>query len=229
MAHYGIGELTAPTILCELGDVTRLSSSRKAVRCAGIDIGVHRSDRRSRAGKLTQPGLAAAALGALPVSPGGVPPDQSRPGRLPGAQRARALAPPRFADYRQKARPALLPHPARTRPRRLGARSPDPDRPFRPPPIPQMAGSLPARSSGSATTRPTAGSTKNQRPESSPGGRPTDHHVAGHQAEHPDKPGRPRTDRTTQHQSTTTHPRDLTEAPVQISTTVAFLFADWSI
>jgi transposase len=30
MRHYGIGELTAPTILCELGDVTRLSASRKA-------------------------------------------------------------------------------------------------------------------------------------------------------------------------------------------------------
>jgi transposase len=56
MAHYGIGELTAPTILCELGDVTRLSASRKAVRCAGLDIGVHRSDRRSRAGKLTRQG-----------------------------------------------------------------------------------------------------------------------------------------------------------------------------
>lgn len=56
MTHYGIGELTAPTILCELGDVTRLSASRKAVRCAGLDIGVHRSDRRSRAGKLTRQG-----------------------------------------------------------------------------------------------------------------------------------------------------------------------------
>jgi transposase len=56
MAHYGIGELTAPVILCELGDVTRLSASRKAVRCAGLDIGVHRSDRRSRAGKLTRQG-----------------------------------------------------------------------------------------------------------------------------------------------------------------------------
>jgi len=56
MAHYGIGELTAPTILCELGDVTRLSASRKAVRCAGLDIGVHRSDRRSRVGKLTRQG-----------------------------------------------------------------------------------------------------------------------------------------------------------------------------
>jgi transposase len=56
MAHYGIGELTAPTILSELGDVTRLSGSRKAVRCAGLDIGVHRSDRRSRPGKLTRQG-----------------------------------------------------------------------------------------------------------------------------------------------------------------------------
>ena len=56
MTHYGIGELTAPTILCELGDVTRLSASRKAVRCAGLDIGVHRSDRRSRAGKLDRQG-----------------------------------------------------------------------------------------------------------------------------------------------------------------------------
>jgi transposase len=52
-AHYGIGELTAPTILCELGDVSRPSAARKAVRCSGLDIGVHRSDRRSRTGKLT--------------------------------------------------------------------------------------------------------------------------------------------------------------------------------
>jgi transposase len=51
MSHYGIGALTAPTILVELGDVTRLSASRKAVRCAGLDIGVHRSDRRSGAGQ----------------------------------------------------------------------------------------------------------------------------------------------------------------------------------
>ena len=56
IGHYGIGELTAPTILVELGDVTRLSASRKAVRAAGLDIGVHRSDRRSRPGKLTRQG-----------------------------------------------------------------------------------------------------------------------------------------------------------------------------
>jgi transposase len=56
MRHHGIGEPTAPTILSELGDATRLSASRKAVGCAGLDVGVHRSDRRSRAGKLTRQG-----------------------------------------------------------------------------------------------------------------------------------------------------------------------------
>jgi transposase len=56
MRHYGIGELTAPTILSELGDVTPLTSSRKAVRSAGLDVGVHRSDRRSRPGKLAKQG-----------------------------------------------------------------------------------------------------------------------------------------------------------------------------
>jgi transposase len=54
--HFGIGPLTAPTILVELGDVSRLSASRKAVRAVGFDIGVYRSDRRSRLGKLTRQG-----------------------------------------------------------------------------------------------------------------------------------------------------------------------------
>ena len=56
MRLYGMGELTALVTLCELGDVGRLSASRKAVRMAGIDIGVHRSDRRSRVGKLNRQG-----------------------------------------------------------------------------------------------------------------------------------------------------------------------------
>ena len=56
MRQYGIGPLTATTILAELGDVSRLSASRKAVRCSGLDIGVHRSDRRSRAGRLARQG-----------------------------------------------------------------------------------------------------------------------------------------------------------------------------
>jgi transposase len=56
MDHFGIGELTAPMILCELGDAARLSASRKAVRCAGLDIGGHRSDHRARVGKLARQG-----------------------------------------------------------------------------------------------------------------------------------------------------------------------------
>ena len=56
MGLCGMGELTALVTLCELGDVGRLSASRKAVRMAGIDIGVHRSDRRARVGKLNRQG-----------------------------------------------------------------------------------------------------------------------------------------------------------------------------
>ena len=35
---YGIGELTAVTILAELGDASRFSSSRDAVRYAGLEM-----------------------------------------------------------------------------------------------------------------------------------------------------------------------------------------------
>ena len=56
MSLYGMGELTSLVTLTELGDVQRLSASRKAVRMAGIDIGVHRSDRRTRVGRLNRQG-----------------------------------------------------------------------------------------------------------------------------------------------------------------------------
>lgn len=56
MAHYGIGELTAVTILAELGDCERFSSSREAVRYAGMDITVHESDQRRAAGHLSRQG-----------------------------------------------------------------------------------------------------------------------------------------------------------------------------
>ena len=36
-SYYGIGELCAVTILAELGDCTRFSSSRQAVRYAGLE------------------------------------------------------------------------------------------------------------------------------------------------------------------------------------------------
>jgi transposase len=56
MEHFGVGPLTAPVVLAELGDVSRLRRSRQAVRMAGIDVGVERSDRRGRVGKLTKQG-----------------------------------------------------------------------------------------------------------------------------------------------------------------------------
>ena len=55
-AHYGIGPLVAVTILAELGDCQRFSSSREAVRYAGIDITVHASDKRRAPGRLSRQG-----------------------------------------------------------------------------------------------------------------------------------------------------------------------------
>ncbi|MGZ4267373.1 MAG: IS110 family RNA-guided transposase, partial [Solirubrobacteraceae bacterium] len=56
MAYYGIGELTAVTILAELGDCTRFSSSRQAVRYAGMDITVYQSDQRRAPGHISRQG-----------------------------------------------------------------------------------------------------------------------------------------------------------------------------
>jgi transposase len=56
MAHYGIGELTAVTILAELGDARRFANSRDAVRYAGLDITVYQSDQHRAPGKLSRQG-----------------------------------------------------------------------------------------------------------------------------------------------------------------------------
>jgi len=56
MAHHGIGPLVAVTILAELGDCTRFSSSRHAVRYSGLDITVHQSDQRRAPGHLSRQG-----------------------------------------------------------------------------------------------------------------------------------------------------------------------------
>jgi transposase len=56
MGQFGIGEVTAVTILAELGDARRFSSSRAAVRYAGMDITVHQSDQRRSAGHLSRQG-----------------------------------------------------------------------------------------------------------------------------------------------------------------------------
>jgi transposase len=56
MAHYGVGELNAVTILTELGDVSRFSSSREAVRYAGFDVTVSQSDQRRASGHISRQG-----------------------------------------------------------------------------------------------------------------------------------------------------------------------------
>jgi len=56
MGHYGIGELTSVAILAELGDCRRFSSSRQAVRYAGMDITVYQSDQRRSPGHLSRQG-----------------------------------------------------------------------------------------------------------------------------------------------------------------------------
>lgn len=56
MRHYGIGPLTSVTVLAELGDTRRFSSSREAVRYAGMDITVHQSDARRAPGRLSRQG-----------------------------------------------------------------------------------------------------------------------------------------------------------------------------
>jgi transposase len=77
MAHYGIGALTAVTILAELGDCTRFSSSRQAVRYAGMDITVYQSDRHRAPGHISRQGppalrwalFEAAQVARRPTSP----------------------------------------------------------------------------------------------------------------------------------------------------------------
>jgi transposase len=55
-AHYGIGEITSLAILAELGDAGRFSSSRHAVRYAGLDVTVSESDRKRAPGRLSRQG-----------------------------------------------------------------------------------------------------------------------------------------------------------------------------
>ena len=56
MNHYGVGELTSVALFSELGDTGRFSSSKKAVRFAGLDVTVHSSDEKRAAGKLSRQG-----------------------------------------------------------------------------------------------------------------------------------------------------------------------------
>ena len=53
---YGVGPVTALALTCWLGGKDRFSSSRKAVRFAGLDVTVWSSDRKGPPGRLSRQG-----------------------------------------------------------------------------------------------------------------------------------------------------------------------------
>jgi transposase len=56
MGMFGVGPLISAAILGELGDARRFSSSRHAVRFAGLDVTVYSSDARRSPGRLSRQG-----------------------------------------------------------------------------------------------------------------------------------------------------------------------------
>ena len=55
-AIYGVGPITGLASCCWLGGANRFSSSRKAVRFAGLDITVHSSDTKRGPGYMSRQG-----------------------------------------------------------------------------------------------------------------------------------------------------------------------------
>src|SRR6202034_3196814 len=53
---YGVGPVTALAMTCWLAGKDRFSSSRKAVRFAGLDVTVSSSDRKGPPGRLSRQG-----------------------------------------------------------------------------------------------------------------------------------------------------------------------------
>ena len=111
MGHFGVGELTAVTILAELGDVDRFSSSREAVRYAGLDITVHQSDQRRSPGHLSRQGPPALRWALFEATQSAA--RQGSPDRVLLAQAARAARrEPRVPVGRAQAAQAQLSHAA---------------------------------------------------------------------------------------------------------------------
>jgi transposase len=77
VGHYGIGAVTAPTILAELGDARRFAGGDQVVRYTGLDITVYASDGKRSPGHLSRQGpevlrwalFEAAKAAARPTSP----------------------------------------------------------------------------------------------------------------------------------------------------------------
>jgi transposase len=112
-AHYGIGELTAVTILAELGDCRRFSSSRHAVRYAGMDVTVYQSDQCRAPGHLSRQGPPALRWALYEAAQ--VARRPSSPDRSYYEQAAQRLGGNRACLCGAQAAKAQLPHPARAR------------------------------------------------------------------------------------------------------------------
>ena len=113
---YGVGPVTALAMTCWLGGEGRFSSSRKAVRFAGLDVTVRSSDRKGPPGRLSRQGppvLRWAVYRPARPTPGPPPrPQLLRPGQRPLQRQARrAVRGPQDP-------PPGLPHPDRARRRR---------------------------------------------------------------------------------------------------------------
>jgi transposase len=55
--HYGVGEIIAPTLLAELGDVRRFANGDAVVRHTGLDVTVYSLDGKRSPGHLAKQGL----------------------------------------------------------------------------------------------------------------------------------------------------------------------------
>ena len=200
MTQYGMGEISALVTLCELGDVTRLHASRQAVRLAGIDIGVHRSDRHAQLGKLTRQGSA-------PL----------RWALFEAAQSASHKGSPDYHDYHAlKNRGLTHTRATLTIARKLARRSyhllralgpaaldPPDHRSDQAHPSPMRSQRAASSSSDRGTHAPRGGPPKTERPQSLQRNddQPSSHRPPPHAAAGPDKAGRPR--------SQTPHPASL--------------------
>src|SRR5581483_8204449 len=120
-AIFGVGPLVSTAILAELGDARRFSSSRHAVRYAGLDITVYSSDAHRAPGRLSRQGSTVFALGRLRGRPDGRPHGLPRPRHLSHPRRP-ARQEPRQAHTRAQAATPRPPPPARARRRRTPTR-----------------------------------------------------------------------------------------------------------
>ena len=118
---YGVGPVTALAMTCWLGGAGRFSSSRKAVRFAGLDITVWSSDRKGPPGRLSRQGPAVlrwAVYEAGKTHARASAPDHALLRRRQGPQGRQARRPLRGPQDP----PPGLPHPGRARRRRAHRR-----------------------------------------------------------------------------------------------------------